>query len=139
MKAYLAGPMSGRPFYNFPLFIEATEKLRKAGWEIVSPVELDDPEVVEESMNSPTSEVLKGDAEVAGQTWGDLLSRDVKVVSDECDAIVVLPEWEQSRGARLEVFVAMSNNYPVFFYGEGDPVQLDYTRVFNDIREGILV
>jgi hypothetical protein len=49
-----------------------------------------------------------------GETWGDFLSRDVKIVADECDGVVVLDNWFRSRGARLECFIAVNCNKPVY-------------------------
>lgn len=94
---YLAGPMSGLPCSNFPTFMKAAAQLRARGLEIVSPAELDDPETVRRSLaNEPT-----------GQTWGDFLSRDVKIIADQCTGIILLPGWNKSRGARLEAVVAL--------------------------------
>lgn len=45
MRAYLAGPMSNIPQFNFPAFDDAAADLRARGWDIVSPAELDRPEV----------------------------------------------------------------------------------------------
>jgi hypothetical protein len=106
MKAYLAGPMSGYPQFNFPLFYKAAAQLRADGWNIVSPAELDadtDAEIPKAALASPDGKhVNKG---VAGHTWGDLLARDVKMIADDgINAIIFLPGWEKSRGARLEAF-----------------------------------
>jgi hypothetical protein len=104
-KYYLAGPMSGYPHFNFPAFDKAAAHLRELGYTIVSPAELDRPEVREASMAS-----LDGNADgghPVGDSWGDFLSRDVKLVADEVSGIIALPGWQESRGARLEMFVAM--------------------------------
>jgi hypothetical protein len=103
---YLAGPMSGIPRFNFPLFYRVTETLRIAGMSIVSPAELDDQEDKGAAMTStdgdPNNRVHMG-----GKTWADFLARDVKLIADKVQGIIFLPEWYKSRGARLEAFVGL--------------------------------
>lgn len=106
LKVYLAGPMSGYPQFNFPLFYKAAAQLRADNWNIVSPAELDadtDAEIPKAALASPDGKhINKG---VAGHTWGDLLARDVKMLADDgIEGIIFLPDWEKSRGARLEAF-----------------------------------
>jgi hypothetical protein len=98
---YLAGPMSGIPQHNFPLFDRVAAKLRAEGLTIVSPAELDDDETRAEALAS-TDGVVKG-----VKTWGDFLSRDVKLVADKADGIILMDDWYKSRGARLEAFVGL--------------------------------
>ncbi len=101
---YLAGPMTGIPRFNFPAFIEAAAALRDSGYEIVSPAEMDQDE---DNTAGLAFESTDGDLENAGikKTWGDLLARDVKLITDEIEGIVFLSGWEKSKGARLEAFV----------------------------------
>lgn len=82
---YLAGPMSGYPEFNYPAFTAAAESLREQGLTVISPHELHD-----------------GDT---SQHWTCYLRRDLRALLD-CDEIVLLPGWEKSRGACLEVAVA---------------------------------
>lgn len=104
MKVYLAGPMTGRKQFNIPTFDLAAADLRRRGFEVVSPAELDDPETRAIALQSPDGAPGSGSAN--GETWGDFLSRDVKLLADGgIEAIYVLPGWEKSRGARLETFV----------------------------------
>ena len=121
MRAYLAGPMSGVPQFNFPAFDAAADHLRAAGHDIVSPAELDDPATREAARNS--SDGSFGSGTVNGETWGDFLARDVKLIADEgIEAIIVLPGWEGSKGARLETFVASLKDLPIFLYPALNPV-----------------
>jgi hypothetical protein len=108
MKFYLAGPMTGYPKFNFPLFDAAAKMLRDQGYDIVSPAELDSPELREIALQSEHG--TPGEHEAAGHTWGDLLARDVKIIADSCQGIALLPHWEKSRGARLEAFVGVLRN-----------------------------
>lgn len=103
---YLAGPMTGKPHFNFPLFESTARELRALGWNIISPAELNS-EAIHQAAAASTDGKLDSDGKVGGQTWGDLLSRDVKIVADACDGIALLPDWETSRGAKLEAFVGL--------------------------------
>lgn len=104
MKVYIAGPMTGYPQFNIPLFDSTAARLREKGYEVVSPAELDDPEIRAISLASPDGKIAT--LETHGQTWGDFLARDVKLIADDgIEAIAVLVGWERSRGARLETFV----------------------------------
>lgn len=108
MKIYLAGPMSGIPQSNFPLFDTVAAVLRGRGWDVISPAELDDPDV--------RAKVLVDKS--TGKTWGEFLARDVKLIADEgVEGIIFLPEWYTSRGARLEAMVGLLQpNFTFFEY-----------------------
>lgn len=105
MKVYLAGPMTGIPQFNYPAFDVAVRDLRGQGHEVTSPAELDDPATRKMALASADGSPGSGSAN--DETWGDFLARDVKLLADSpLDAVVVLPGWDRSRGARLETFVA---------------------------------
>jgi hypothetical protein len=97
--------MTGYPQFNFPAFTAAAAVLREYGYEIISPAELDSNAVKVEALNSTDGKLHNG--KIAGETWGEILARDVKIVADSVDGLVFLPGWESSRGARLEAFVGL--------------------------------
>lgn len=104
-RVYVAGPMTGIPQFNFPAFEVAAARLRAQGFEVRSPAELDDPATRAAALASPDG--APGSGATNGETWGDFLARDVKLIADEgIEAIRVLPGWQRSRGARLETFIA---------------------------------
>jgi hypothetical protein len=105
VRVYIAGPMTGIRAFNFPAFDSMAITLRRMGHEVICPSELDDPESRAAAMASVDGDPAEY-ARLTGLSWGDFLSRDVKVIADGgIDAIVVLDGWEKSRGARLETFV----------------------------------
>lgn len=117
MRVYLAGPMTGIPAMNFPAFDAAATDLRARGYDVVSPSELDDPEDRSAALGSEDGDLSKLES---GKSWGDFLARDVKLIADEgIEAIVVLPDWEQSRGARLETFIGRLCGLPIVHYQTG--------------------
>lgn len=120
-KYYLTGPMTGIKAFNFPAFIDAAETLRRQDYEIVSPIELDrdeDPRGYEECLASPDGRTIP----TGLGTWGDMLARDVKVVADDCAGVVLMPGWSKSRGARLEVMVALLCKKQILFLGNDNNV-----------------
>lgn len=84
MRVYVAGPMTGHPGLNFPAFHAAAVALRIVGHEVVNPAEINtDP----------------------GAEWTVCMRADIRELVT-CDAIALLPGWEQSRGASLEHHIA---------------------------------
>jgi hypothetical protein len=114
---YLAGPMSNIPQFNYPAFYRIAGKLREMGFEIRSPAEMDTPAEQEAAMASPDGNVANFTSK-SGSTWGDILAKDVKLISDVVDGIIAMPTWYKSKGARLEIFVAHLCKKPVWIFDE---------------------
>lgn len=83
-RLYLAGPMTGFEDFNFPAFNKVAAELRARGYIVENPAEHG---VVE-------------DAE-----WQDYMAYDLTRLG-LCGKVAVLPGWENSKGARLEVHIA---------------------------------
>ena len=114
MKVYIAGPMTGLPQFNVPLFDHVARQLRKQGFDVVSPAELDSPEMRAAAMKSKDG-ALAPLEQATGETWGEVLARDVRVLSDQgIEGIVLLPDWWKSRGATLETTVGLLNKLKFF-------------------------
>lgn len=83
-RVYLSGPMSGIAEHNFPAFNAEALRLRAAGYRVVNPVEIN-PDV--------------------GASWETCLRADIKALCD-CDVIALMPGWQGSKGAHLELNIA---------------------------------
>lgn len=115
MKFYICGPMTNIPQFNIPLFDAVAATLRATGRDVVSPAELDSPEMRALALASSDGK-MPSDGKLAGETWGDVLARDVKLIHNEIDAICVLPNWQKSRGAKLECFVGLLTGKEFYVY-----------------------
>lgn len=89
---YVSGPMTGYPDFNFPAFADAARRLRDAGHSVYSP-----------------HECFNGSQTMA---YADYIREDVRLVCLS-RAVVVLPGWEHSKGANLEVHLAHTLGIPV--------------------------
>lgn len=49
----------------------------------------------------------------AESTWNDAMRQCIKTMLT-CDAVLLLPDWEESRGAMLEVMIARNLEMPQF-------------------------
>jgi hypothetical protein len=82
-KVYIAGPMTGYDEFNYPAFERATKQLRDAGYDVVSPHEL-----------NPTS-----------RDWLECMRVDLHALI-ECEGVATLDGHEKSKGAGLETHIA---------------------------------
>ena len=101
-RIYIAGPMTGVPEHNFPAFHAAAERLRQAGWEVVNP-----------------AENFGGQTDLPRETY---LRADVALLVT-CNAIAMLPGWENSQGAKLEYLLARELGMPVLDAESLHPLQ----------------
>lgn len=85
MKVYISGAISNRDPDEVRKDFERVEKLLSSlGWEVVNPL-----------ANGLTD----------AHTWEEHMRADLHLLL-ECDKVAMLPGWRESKGARLEVFVA---------------------------------
>jgi Domain of unknown function (DUF4406) len=111
MKVYIAGPMTGYPKWNFPAFFEAEAQLEALGYEVINPAH-NDGATVQEALESA------GPVESPNNLWSDYMKRDLPHVLN-VDMICLLPGWQNSKGASLEVTVAKAIGLPLMVLKDG--------------------
>jgi hypothetical protein len=127
LKVYIAGPMRGIKDFNFPAFEAAAKALREIGWQVVSPHE--------EDIRHDGLDVKKHkDFNNPPHSFSYYMKRDLPLVC-ECDAIALLPGWEQSEGAKLEHQVAQSLGKMVIGDGAMRSVMRSAGFKFNRFNE----
>lgn len=99
-RIYIAGPMTGVERWNRPAFVKAAERLRALGWEVTSPVEIAD---------------AFGSQNTIVTTPGllDTVIDEELAELAKCDAIYLLEGWENSRGAKTELLLALEKGMEV--------------------------
>ena len=93
-KYYISGKVTGDKDFR-KKFQEAEEWLVKHKHKVVNPVK----------------------DEADGKEWQYYLKKDLQKLLS-CTAIILLNDWEESRGARLEKFVAEELGYEVYYFDE---------------------
>lgn len=139
MKVYIAGPMTGVPQFNIPLFDRVAAELRTLGYDVVSPAELDSPTMRAAALKSTDGGLAQLEHDTK-ETWGETLARDVRVLSDHgVEGIVLLPNWTRSRGATLEATVGLLNGLKFFNYESDEKTKvspLGRVTVLSGIAHG---
>lgn len=93
MKIYIAGKVSGLPYHKVSMkFGKHEKKLLEDGHEPVVPLNIVD----------------------RNDTWETAMRKCIAALCG-CDAIHMLADWEQSRGAKLEHELALDLNIPVTY------------------------
>lgn len=94
-KIYISGPMRGIEGRNGPAFQAARIMLESVGFDPVDP-----------SLFAVTSSIVTLDDE-------DWLQID-RIILKKCDAIFMLPGWQESEGASLEWADAVKLGLPIY-------------------------
>lgn len=85
LTLYISGPMTGFKDFNYPAFYEAENELRKLGCtDTLNPARIDHQDTI----------------------WENCMRRAITFMM-EADALILLPGWDKSKGARIEVDLAL--------------------------------
>lgn len=103
-KIYVAGPMTGYENFNYQAFDDAATRLRALGYSVLSPSE------------------IEGDEGAGSRTWDWYMRRALTMLL-QCDAVAVLPGWQESKGAVIETELAKKLGMQV----EEEPHYLQFT------------
>jgi nucleoside 2-deoxyribosyltransferase len=102
MRVYIAGKMSGLPEMGYPAFHAEAARLRELGYRVSNPAE--------------------NQAQV---NWQYYMREAIRMML-LCDAVALLPNWKQSRGAMIEHGIAIALGIPARpceeFQGELDVI-----------------
>jgi hypothetical protein len=90
---YIAGPMTGLPEWNYPAFHRASAEWRRNGWTVLNP-----------------AEGFGGRTDLPYERY---MRAAIKLVM-RSSAIALLPGWQASRGACMEVLIAARQGYEFF-------------------------
>ena len=97
MKLYLAGPMRGIPALNFPAFHNAAARLRALGHKVFNPAEYS----ADADFSDPASNRIA-------------LADELAWICQLAEAVILMPGWRESRGARAEAAAAVALDIPVY-------------------------
>jgi hypothetical protein len=107
--------MTGLPDWNYPAFFEAAAELAEYGFDVMNPAS-HNGESLEEALR------LVGSPENPNHPWSFYMRRDIERLA-HADLVCLLPRWQHSKGARIEVQVARSLGIPLtVFDRHGDLV-----------------
>lgn len=98
MKIYIAGKITGLDLTDaFAMFAKAEDVIDSLGHYGINPMKLVD--------------------QSEGRSYYEMLKEAVQHLS-ACDAIFLLPNWNESSGARLEYFIASSLGFTVYTHDQ---------------------
>lgn len=95
-RIYIAGPMTGLPDFNYPAFNAAAKRLREMGHEVLNPAENPVP---------------------ACGTWQGYMRMALAQLV-QCECIVLLPGWSESKGALIERWLSQVLHMDVAHFSE---------------------
>lgn len=104
--------MTGLPQYNYPAFMWHEKRLIMYGFKVINPAKLN----------------------TAGDAWEKCLRNDLFHIVRKCDGMAVLRNWRHSRGARLEVSVAIQLGMPIIDALSLRPLKITLEQKFKQRR-----
>lgn len=106
MRMYLAGPVRGYPNCNAMMFDNVAKLVRSKGHTPINPLDLDravgiDPYVIDQE--SIDKDMIRR-----------IFHRDMNAILMDAEALVLLPGWKHSSGAKAEVALAIVLGLPIY-------------------------
>ncbi len=89
MKIFISGKMSGEPDYNRPAFNRLADELKRLGFIPLNPAIFPD-----------------------GLTYDEYMTLSMAMLGMS-DSVIMLPGWEESKGARIEYEYATQNRIEI--------------------------
>lgn len=106
-KIYLSGPITGIENLNKEAFEFFKQKFIKLDFEVVNPHDLFTKEEVEEANRKLLAKEITEE-----EFWAYFMKRDIAHLVT-CDLVAVLPNWQNSKGARVETGIATDIYIPI--------------------------
>lgn len=121
-KVYLAGPMTGFEYFNFPAFDKERDKWINRGFDVFSPADHDRFLLGKPGNWIPSESDSTGPwkawAIEGAPTLRVMLGADLAWIAENATDIAMLHGWENSKGARAEWSLALALgirvHYPVY-------------------------
>lgn len=99
--AFISGPMTGLPNYNYDEFFRVEELLKELGYRVINPARIGVQD---------------------GWEWRDYMKAGlVQLLQEEVDFVVALDGYENSKGAKLEMHIAKELGVPIRLLIEFEP------------------
>ena len=106
MTLYIAGPMRGIAWFNYPMFDRIAKQLRDQGCEVISPADEDRKQDGFDPFENPDYANPESCRFPSEMDFHRTVRRCLEAVL-QCEEIVLLPGWERSSGAVAELTLAM--------------------------------
>jgi hypothetical protein len=129
---YIAGPMRGIAWFNYPLFDRVAKELREAGNEVISPADEDRRHDGFDPYANPEYRIADACVFPHQMDFDRTVRRCLEAVL-RCDEIVLLPGWENSNGAVAELTLAMWLNKRVRHLNIDDDNRLTFACYWTSL------
>ena len=119
-KLYICGPMTGKENWNHDMFHKVTQEFRAVNFQVCNPAEFFDGDTTRDRK--------------------DYMREAFKYIH-EADTIVLLPGWEESKGARVEAAMATELDLTIVEYVEHEddlpPIGGTITSIDNPGKDSV--
>jgi hypothetical protein len=133
MKIYIAGKITGLDLREAErMFAGAADEVRGLGHEALDPMVMVEQVAVDcVCGHSEGSHLKRSEGHrpvackirdcgcegfvIAGRAYNDMLLDALRIVLNDADALLMLPNWHESKGARIEHAIAGVFGVPVFY------------------------
>lgn len=119
---YVAGPMRGRPLFNFPAFDEGARRLEAEGNLVFNPAARDRAEGFDETGTTGLEDLAS-----LGFNHRQAMADDLQWIALHADAVYMLSGWQTSKGAVAERALALALGLEIRYESDEDARTLKET------------